>query len=425
MFSRLPPTALVFAAVVWSGCQVYHLEEVDSQTIVAIETFQRFERVAPPTLLVLQDRSASMDACFDPAGGLGPTSGCKELPNLQSTDPDRRSRMEVARQVMIKSVYASREDVEFGLILFGADDESPTCGLPQVISNADETSWGEVIESYERHPFLVRPAGGTPTTAALRQAYELLVDPTTNEPFRDDRHNFIVLVTDGLMNCNADHSMPCLCASEGGCTAEGGGTLEFGERGTPTTAIQCLDDHGAEAEVARLAAAGVRTFVVGLGEVFGDADNTLATDVLDRLAVAGGAPKADGDHQFYSAGDPEELQSSIERIARQIAAPCAYQLEGPVCDGRLLQVVLRIDGERIETSCSDDAAPETWFFNADAGGSLDPSVITFSPDLCERLDVAESVEVSLRGLEAGCGHFGGDGEGAPIQAQPSCAPVAQ
>lgn len=393
------------AAGLLSACQTYSMEEVDPQTLVAVAKYEEFGLERPPALLVLQDHSGSMDACFDATPGVAPTHGCMELPNLDVYDPERRSRMDVARQVMLRLMSDTQADIDYGLVLFGADDADPVCGGPTVVADPTEGSLRAALDAYASHPFLVHPRGGTPTTAALRSAYELLVDEATGSPRQEDRQSFVVLVTDGLMNCAEGGGPTCVCAAERGCpTADPSVRLAFGEEGVPLDPAHCLDDAEAIAEVTRLREAGVRTFVVGLGEVFGPGgDDGLARDVLDRLALAGGVAQGeDAPTRFYSAANAAELQDALETIVRQISVPCEHDLDGPVCDGRLLQLSLRIDGEVVDTRCDETGANGTWFFAQREDGSLDPGRIAFSPDICERLRAVERAEIAIRGLENAC-----------------------
>lgn len=413
--SRILPLVIVLSATI-VACQSYNMEEVDPHTVVGVETYRKFEQLNPPTLLIVQDHSGSMDACFDPEPGMGPTSGCKELPSMADTDPNRRSRMEVARQVMIKTLHESHDDVQFGLVLFGADEVDASCGQPQTIAEPSESSWQTAMDAYGNNRYLVKPRGGTPTTVGLRRAWDMLVDPDTNTPFRTDRENFVVLVTDGLMNCNKEHATPCVCAAENGCpTGRAGEMIPYGGVGEPVESLLCLDDHAALAEVKRLRDAGVRTFVIGLGEVFGTGDG-LANSTLDSLAEAGGVPRQDGSgEKFYSASDAQQLQESLDKIVKQISAPCEYELDGPVCDGRLMSIRLKIDGESVPTSCNEEEGEATWFFADHPAGGRDETRIVFSDAICAQLKAAESVEISLQGVEEAC--LNGDGS----RREPACS----
>src|SRR5690606_7052853 len=98
----------------------------------------------------------------------------------------------------------------------------------------------------------------------------------------------------------------------------------------------------------------------------------LSTQVLDRLAEAGGVPREGHPQKFYSAADEAELEAALAAIIEQIAAPCTYELDGPVCDGRLVKIALRIDGERVETRCNPTLDQDAdWFFVERPDGSLD------------------------------------------------------
>jgi len=384
---------LVSAGV--AACQAYNMEEVDPQTIVAVETEGTYVRGQPPTLLIIQDRSASMRYCF--ASNPTPGSGHRcQLPTGEEVE-DRRSRMVVARDVIEKTVTEHAEEVWFGLIVYGVGG---VCGVPEALVDPAADSAPDVVAAYHG-PLIEEPEGGTPTAAALREAYARLVDEEGKLRY-DDRENYVVLVTDGLMNCNEDHETTCVCPSEAGCAAaDGSGLIPYGETGEVLDPRQCLDDAAAIAEVERLREAGVRTFVIGLGEDFAGTD-TLATRTLDRLAEAGGVPR-EGHHQkFYSAADEAELEAALSAIIEQIAAPCVYELDGPVCDGRLVKIALRIDGERVETTCNPALDGEADWFFVERDGRRDARIITFSPPLCQRLADAGTVSISIRGVENAC-----------------------
>lgn len=408
-----PLWALVGSGIGLAACQYYNMEAVDPQTVIAVETSGTFERTLPPSLLIVQDRSGSMEICFDQDVFAGVSRGCLADAMGDTRDPDRRSRMEISQQVMKDVVAASKDEVEFGLLLYGVDPDQPniSCAPPHVIAEPAADSHEAVSEAYRSSPFIVNPAGGTPTTLALRRSYELLVDEE-GHPRRSDRRTYVVLVTDGLMNCNSAHAMPCTCASETGCFGPGG-AVAYGEDGT-MEARQCLDDAASLSEIEDLRKAGISTFVIGLGESF-SGEEVIATRVLDALAVAGGVPQEGAPQKFYSAGNAEQLQSSLEKIIAQISAPCEYELDGPVCDGRLIKINLNIDDEVVETSCSQTPEETTWFF-AEQGGVRDPQRIVFSPPLCTRLSEANAVSISIKGVENACTSV--DGGATP---QPACS----
>src|SRR5690606_41295233 len=109
-------------------------------------------------------------------------------------------------------------------------------------------------------------------------------------------------------------------------------------------------------------------------------------------AEAGGVPREDHAQKFYSAADEAELEAALAAIIERIAAPCVYELDGPVCDGRLVKIALRIDGERVETQCNAELDAEAdWLVVRKQDGSLDPRTITVAPPLCPRPAAAEPV----------------------------------
>lgn len=399
---KLTFAAASLSAATVLACQAYNMEEVDPQTVIAVETYGTYTKGKPPTLLIVQDRSGSMEICFDPAARPGSGGSC-QVPGQDQPVEDRRSRMVVAREVMEHTVEANRNDVWFGLVVYGVPESAAeSCGPPVPLVDPSASSAEGVIAAYRGDERIVSPAGGTPTTAALLSAYERLVDEE-GKLRHGDRDNYVVLVTDGLMNCNASASMPCLCSQEAGCfDTEKGSVVELGEEGTFILPDLCLDDDESLHQVHRLLQAGVKTFVIGLGDTFSTED-ALSSRTLDQLAEAGGVPRRDHAQKFYSAADEAELEAALDDIIRQIAAPCTYDLDGPVCDGRLVKVALRIDGEMVETTCDSGLVGEAdWFFTGAAEGKPNPQQITFSAPLCQRMAEAEKVEISIRGVENAC-----------------------
>lgn len=379
------------------ACQSYNMEGVDPQTLVAVETSGTFTAGRPPALLIVQDRSGSMEICFGSSGG-GTGLRC-DANGDGNVDSNGSSRMHVAQRVMTNAVGSHGDEVLFGLVLYGVDGDA-SCGDPVEITAPGLNTRDTVVNAYESNPAIVDPNGGTPTTAALDAAYASLVDPATGKVKMADRDNYVVLVTDGLMNCNFDHTLPCICANEGGCPdATGGAQVPFGEEGMLLDGRFCLDDDDSIAAVRKLRQAGVKTFVIGLGESFTGGGADLGVASLNALAEAGGVAR-DGGEKFYSAANEQQLESALAEIIDAIVVPCEYELDGPVCDGRLLSIEMSIDGEAVPTTCGE--GENSWQYVERADGTLDPQRITFSSDLCQRFEAANSVKISIKGVESGC-----------------------
>lgn len=411
---------LLAAAAAGVACQSYNMEQVDPQTVVAVETSGQFNVGKAPNLLVVQDRSGSMKICFgdEPAG---PGEACN-LDGGRVADIAKRSRMNVAQGVMVKAVSSHQEDVQFGLVVYGVGDSSLGCDEPLEITAPGAGTAATMIDAYTNDPAITNPRGGTPTTKALEHAFEVLVDPATGKVKDEGRDNYVVLVTDGLMNCNSDHPVreDCVCTQESGkCPTVDGGAVSFGERGHLTYSEMCLDDDLSVAMVTKLRNAGVKTFVIGLGESFtgGGSQAAIGIQTLDRLAEAGGVAREGAGEKFYSAADEGQLEAALDEIINKIVVPCEYELDGPVCDGRLIAVTLKVDGEQVKTVCSADADENSWRFVERADGTLDDRRITFSQDLCTRFGEARQVEISIRGVENGCGEVDG------VPTSPSCDPT--
>lgn len=395
MQSRFPLVALGLLALgSAAACQSYSMEGVDPQTVVAVETSQRFTGAKPPVLLIVQDRSGSMQLCFgNEAAGPGESCGPIGQPPLSL-----RSRMDVAQTVMSEALQSHANDAQYGLILYGVGG-TDGCGEAQtlVTPRAESSAADRVRQEYATNPDIENPSNGTPTTKALKRALDTLVDISTGQLKADyaDRDAYVVLVTDGLMNCNDQHPVPCTCSQEIGCNG-----VAFGQQGTAIPPVFCLDDSDSLRVVESLERAEVRTFVIGLGETF--QGQSLAVDVLNSLALAGGRPRKDPgsgqilDPAFYSAADRAGLQQSINEILESITAPCEYELSGPVCEGRLIQVKLTIDGEAVTTTCGSEGDATWEFVDGDARR------IRFNGDLCTRMQQANEVFVSIKGIEASC-----------------------
>lgn len=395
MQSRFPGVVLGLLALGGAAaCQSYSMEGVDPQTIVAVETSQRFTGAKPPVLLIVQDRSGSMQLCFgnEPAG---PGESCGPIGQAPQS---LRSRMDVAQTVMDDALQSHASDAQYGLILYGIGGATGCGEANTLVSPSTSSSGADLVrQEYLSNPAIDQPEGGTPTTKALKKALDTLVDATTGDlkEAYAGRAAYVVLVTDGLMNCNAQHAMPCTCSQEINC----GGVL-FGQEGTLSDPQLCLDDEDSLQMVRALAEADVKTFVIGLGETF--QGESLAVDVLNSLANAGGRPRRDPasgqvlNPAFYSAGDRQALQTSITEILESITAPCEYELSGPVCEGRLIQVKLTIDGEDVVTGCGG-GGDASWDFVAG-----DARRIRFNGALCSRMQNANEVFVSIKGIESSC-----------------------
>jgi hypothetical protein len=221
------------------------------------------------------------------------------------------------------------------------------------------------------------PSGGTPTGESLRilGTYPPLLD--NSEP----RQKFIVVLTDGLPNCNHNFSgatCNCTLGSASDCSGE------YAKAG-------CLDQANTVDQVQALKNQNIKTIVIGFGA---DTSTSDAAQVLNAMAETGGFPRAcpggtDAEcgggsgaceqtthlctQRFYQAKDGSELASALAQISERVGAGdvCVYKLDAPPSDPRFLSVL--VDGK------NEPSGPNTWAYDASTG------TVTFQGDLCTQL----------------------------------------
>jgi len=238
--------------------------------------------------------------------------------------------------------------VNYGATLFprGADtcdagEEIRTLGAGDDVSFALSGELGPELRSFMFYIRRRAPQGATPVALAL----EALVSPMAAA----GPNTYVFLVTDGGPNCNTslrcgvDACMPNLeklrltaelvCDDSLNCCDES----LFGP-------ANCLDAEGSLEAVRRLATAGVKTIVIGMS------GSEIYADVLDQLAVAGGAPRAEAPH-YYRVGDAEALQATVSALGLTVAMSCTIQLSEAPPDPALVN--LFFDGELVPSDPVD------------------------------------------------------------------------
>ncbi len=142
--------------------------------------------------------------------------------------------------------------------------------------------------------------GGTPATKGIKTAVAELDKADATQP------KFMILVTDGAANCQ--------------------------ENAPDTTTLFEMYDAALATTVADAAAAGIKTYVVGIDisqEVSpvkkeGNPDGVNTYEKLNEVATAGGVPRP-GDEKFFNTTNQEELQAALEMISMQILS-CTLEL---------------------------------------------------------------------------------------------------
>jgi Mg-chelatase subunit ChlD len=203
----------------------------------------------------------------------------------------------------IKAITRSLEDrVDFGLMAFpgrgtGAIGTGQSCAAGTIevpIASGNANAIATSLDGLQ----LIQ---STPTAASLEAARTALT-ATSTQPTNLDvgsspiAAKYVVLVTDGAPNCT-------------------NGTTGGTRGGADTAAVDAT-----VAAVEALAAAGIKTYVLGFGT---KTDATLA-DALDRMAQAGDT----GDTSHRAIEDEAQIVSEFQRIAGD-AVTCDFALATP------------------------------------------------------------------------------------------------
>ena len=235
--------------------------------------------------------------------------------------------------------------------------------------------------------------GDTPTAAALADALEYFESGPGKEL---GGNRYVLLATDGGPNCNDDPQVDCTCSgdiSDKSCGVREKCTVNIdpseaasacsldGDLGSccdvPTL---CLDDGGTIAAVTALAAAGIKTIVLGMP------GSEAYEDVLDALAEAGGIPSS-GETKYERVDDPEELTTRLQKITVNLIRSCEIEVADPPSDAN--QVNVYLDGDIIFKDDEDG-----WMYPREADD--DYSVIELVGPTCERVKSEGVGKISVK-----------------------------
>jgi hypothetical protein len=417
---RARPTllsALAFGACVSAlagACQTYDFEPVEplalAQTTVE-ETVSVLSR--KPNIMMLVDTSGSMMLPVDAADpdctatydgeqvpcGLDAETACNP-----QVCPTRWTELQAA---VPQFLAQSGPEARFALTTYpdtrGETGITPYCRGASALSVRQDFPEGEDDASLLAHANKINeilqgipnsaeghPEGGTPTSASLRFVKDL---PTFTE---EERTRFVVLLTDGVPNCNEGNTYRggeelCRCTTDS-CT----GLLE--RRG-------CLDMDTSVTAVRELSEKGITTIVVGFGA---DTAEGNGPAVLDAMARAGGFARTceagqtscgPGDpcdpatrlcsRPFFQAGNQAELAKALDDIRNRILIPepCLIKLDPSQLPSDPKLVVVYLDGERLT------AGDQTW--------TLEERGVLFQGAACERIKAStpdEPVNIEVRAI---------------------------
>jgi von Willebrand factor type A domain len=275
---------------------------------VGVQEFM-LQKGLPPDLLIVLDRSGSMDT--DPGNGMG-------------------TKWAQVTTAINQVVSALQGQIRWGLEVFPHDNDcgvSTSVDVPIAANNASAISGAISVLS---------PNGSTPTTAAIQAGTSYLQSVSGSNP------KYILLATDGEPNCSAGTATgTCMCPAP---------TVEMnGQCCLTGMCIPCPsstpggpDDAAAEKAVSDAATAGVHTFVVGIA-----ADST-ADAVLDVMAANGGEARP-ATPRYFPVTSTADLVNAINAIAGQIVS-CNFALQ--MAPARPDQVSVEVNGNPVPHDAS-------------------------------------------------------------------------
>ncbi len=372
------------------GCQTYDFEPVTPLAIAqTTQTKTVTAKQLKPNLMMLIDKSGSMN---DGENSMQPVSG---------TNP---RKMDTLKSVMGTFLSSQGRVARMGMTIYPKGTQCDASGANEVMnaiavpsdSDADLQAQASAINTNVQG---LVPGGGTPTALSLQFVGSL---PELNDPQRED---FVLLLTDGLPNCNPNNQNNCM-AGNCQCTVNPISACSIGPPVGPYCTLGCLDTDGSVQAIRDLRMKGIRTIVVGFGsDVAGTTGMFNASDILNAMAIAGGFQRTcpmgmDSEcgtgntclpgqnvcaKAFYQASNGTQLAAALAQISDNLAGDslCRYTLEATPSSNDLVSVI--IDGT------PQPSGPDTWTLMA---GS-----IVMQGALCQKLMMSSTtnpVQVEIR-----------------------------
>ncbi|MCL2011217.1 MAG: adventurous gliding motility lipoprotein CglB [Cystobacterineae bacterium] len=398
-----------------AACQTYDFEPVKPLAVTQVsEEIDMEVNPLPANIMILLDKSGSMEHTVNPgfqvregqASALPNTNcsehNCYDNPNYSLCTSSCSTRINELRYAMREFLEESRELSpedprplgNFGLTLFpmATTEDEDECAAPQnahtTFATSDENAalrtnidkiqsyiFDELFNTSTRTPIY----GGTPTGNSL----EYLLDNVFSRR-EEGRKNYILLLTDGLPNCNANNAQPdenqticpnnnqCMCTMGSVCKSRGGGDEGCGNGNG------CLDTRATVEVIRQLHAQNIQTFVIGFGdETSGTTGQIDAVNELNAMARAGGLVRdcdlsQPGCTAYYPAKDREELLKALRELAGKIVEdPCFFRLSANISNEELINVY--VENNLVAPG------PDTYQYNALSG------ILEVQGNLCERL----------------------------------------
>jgi hypothetical protein len=231
----------------------------------------------PPDVLIIQDKSGSMN---NDDSDSSCNNGC-----------GANSKWSQVSAALTQVVSNTDSQINWGLKFFSDNNACDGSGAPVVPVGANN---GMMIANVIA---MTSANGNTPTRDAVTTGASYLTGLTDTNP------KYILLATDGLPNC------PVGCAS----------------MSHPSNSCTMTDnpneDSAAAGAIASALSSGIKTFVIGVGNV-SSAQNTLNT-----FAMMGGLAQSGASTSYYAATDPTALEAALNALVGAVFS-CTVSLAG-------------------------------------------------------------------------------------------------
>ncbi|HZJ54593.1 MAG TPA: adventurous gliding motility lipoprotein CglB [Myxococcaceae bacterium] len=415
------------ALMVAVACQTY-----DFQPVTPVSLGQTTTEVSitakqlKPNLMMVLDRSGSMRLPFDPTPAACGTCGQTGQPSCDpATCPSRWDVLtSTASDFLSQHGTVARMGVAFYPSLSdatitdpGSGNTSNFCtasssidvGLPSSDDDTALQNGADAVDFAIRRvgatasPLSGGVGGGTPTGDSL-------VYVAQNAGFGStiQRQSFVLLMTDGLPNCNANSGLNAN-VNPAACDCTDGPTSAVC---TYYPVLDCNDFNETARKVSNIRTGGVKTIVIGFGDVFGSSAQqslqqiALAGDFQRRCAAGGGEcdpsdlacfqstnPNLCAE-QFFRATSKEQLSAALAAVSSAILQgnPCLVELEPAPVDPTFLTVLVTEKG----VTTSYPYPSDVWTFAAQPGGN---ATLTFNDPLCSKMaSASEDITYEIRSV---------------------------
>ena len=229
----------------------------------------------PPDILIVQDKSGSMtEQSSGCCCGTGSTSCGLNVNCTGKSACGANAKWAQVSAAIDTVVMTTQATVNWGLIFFGSDNMCGVNSKPNVAIAAN--NYTAISQAYANGT----PGSYTPTRTAVDAASAYMKTVTDTNP------KYLLLSTDGLPNCIPNDSI-----------------------------VSDDDSAGATTAVMNAAAAGFKTFVVGIG-------NTNGVASLNQMAMAGGEAQVRSADETPSTkvNSTADLATALNKIVSMVAS---------------------------------------------------------------------------------------------------------